>query len=144
MPDDRTVEGAPEARPEIPPPSGDARSRPAPGAGGTQSAHEIAESPAFKALITKRWAVSFSLLALLFVSYYGYIVLIATGREFVSQKVGEVTTLAIPLGVAVIVVAWALTAAYVVWANRAYDPEVDRIKRLLAKGPGDPPAKGAP
>ena len=34
------------------------------------------------------------------------------------------TTLGIPLGAAVIVGAWVLTAVYIVWANRHYDPEV--------------------
>ena len=30
-----------------------------------------------------------------------------------------------------IVVAWALTAVYVAWANRAYDPAVDRLHSRL-------------
>jgi uncharacterized membrane protein (DUF485 family) len=33
--------------------------------------------------------------------------------------------------VGVIVVAWALTAVYVVWANRAYDPAIDRLRSRL-------------
>ena len=96
-----------------------------------KSAHEVIESPQFKALVAKRWSVSMALLVLLFVSYYGYIVLVATAKDFVSQKVGEVTTLAIPLGIAAIVLAWALTAFYVAWANKSYDPEVERLKGQL-------------
>ncbi len=92
-----------------------------------KSVHEVIESPAFKRLVARRWTVSLVLLALLFVSYYGYILLIAADKEFVSQKIGEVTTLAIPLGVASIVIAWVLTAYYVFWANRSYDPEVQRL-----------------
>jgi uncharacterized membrane protein (DUF485 family) len=97
----------------------------------TKSAHEVIESPDFKALVAKRWKVSMALLVLLFVSYYGFIVLVATAKSFVSQKVGEVTTLAIPLGIAAIVIAWALTAFYVAWANKSYDPEVERLKGQL-------------
>jgi uncharacterized membrane protein (DUF485 family) len=97
----------------------------------TKSAHEVIESPDFKALVAKRWKVSMVLLVLLFVSYYGFIVLVATAKSFVSQKVGEVTTLAIPLGIAAIVIAWALTAFYVAWANKSYDPEVERLKGQL-------------
>ncbi len=93
----------------------------------SKTVHEVIESPAFKRLVTRRWTVSLVLLALLFVSYYGYILLIATDKAFVSQKIGEVTTLAIPLGVAAILIAWVLTAIYVVWANRSYDPEVERL-----------------
>ncbi len=96
-----------------------------------KTTHEVIESNDFKHLVAKRWTVSLILLALLFVSYYGYILLIAADKAFVSQKIGEVTTLAIPLGVASIVIAWLLTAFYVVWANKSYDPEVERLKGEL-------------
>jgi uncharacterized membrane protein (DUF485 family) len=96
-----------------------------------RSSSEIIESKEFKALVAKRWKVSMALLTLLFVSYYGYILLVATNKELVSQKIGEVTTLAIPLGIAAIVFAWMLTAFYVAWANKSYDPEVERLKGEL-------------
>ncbi len=60
----------------------------------TKSAHEVVESADFKALVAKRWKVSMALLVLLFVSYYGFVILVATAKDFVNQKVGEVTTLA--------------------------------------------------
>ena len=88
-------------------------------------------SPEFKALVKKRWRVSLGLLALLFVSYYGYVLVIASNKAFVSLKVDGATTLAIPLGIAVIVFAWVLTAVYVGWANRSYDPEVERLRSEL-------------
>ncbi len=100
---------------------------------GHKSAHEVLESGDFKALVKKRWTVSLVLLVLLFVTYYGYILLIATNKALVATKVGEVTTLAIPLGVGVIVFAWALTAYYVGWANKSYDPEVERLKGQLKR-----------
>ena len=96
-----------------------------------QTAQQVTESPEFKALVSLRWKVSMTLLVLLFVSYYGFILLVATAKDFVAQKVGEVTTLAIPLGLAAIVIAWALTAFYVAWANKSYDPEVERLKGQL-------------
>jgi uncharacterized membrane protein (DUF485 family) len=103
--------------------------------GGAKSAHELMSSPDFKALVKKRWTVSFSLLTALFITYYGYILVLGTNREWVSQKVSDgpdaVTTIAIPLGIAVILFAWVLTALYVVWANRSYDPEVQRLKSQL-------------
>jgi uncharacterized membrane protein (DUF485 family) len=98
-----------------------------------KSAHEVIESQAFKHLVARRWSVSMILLVALFVSYYGFIVLVATAKDFVSQKIGEVTTLAIPLGIAAIVIAWALTAYYVAWANKSYDPEVERLKSELKR-----------
>jgi uncharacterized membrane protein (DUF485 family) len=98
---------------------------------GGHTAAEVVASPEFKALVKRRWSVSMVLLALLFTCYYGFILLVSGDKAFVSQKVGENTTLAIPLGVGVIVFAWLLTAIYVAWANRSYDPEVERLKGQL-------------
>ena len=107
--------------------------RPAPGRPGkaSRSAAEVIGSPEFKALVKRRWSVSLVMLVLLFASYYGYVLVVAGNKEFVSQKIGESTTLAIPLGVAVIIFAWLLTAIYVAWANRSYDPEVERLKNEI-------------
>ena len=79
-------------------------------------------------LVTRRWRVSLALTACLFVLYYGYILLIATNKALLSRRIGEVTTIGIPLGAAVIVGAWVFTALYVIWANRDYDPEVARLR----------------
>jgi len=94
-----------------------------------QQHRALLDSPDFHRLLARRWRMSMLLTAVLFVLYYGYIILIALNRAFVSRRIGEVTTIGIPLGAAVIVGAWALTAGYVFWANRSYDPEVDRLVR---------------
>lgn len=100
------------------------------------STPEMLASPPFKHLVRRRWLVSLSLLAVLFVTYYGYILLIAYDKPFMAQRIGEVTTLGIPLGVAVILVSWVLTAVYVVWANAAHDPEVRRLRDQVEHGRG--------
>jgi uncharacterized membrane protein (DUF485 family) len=96
-----------------------------------KSAHEIVTSDRFKALVKKRWSVSITLTVLLFVSYYGYILVIAYGKEFLGQKVGEFVNWGIILGVAAILFAWLLTLIYVLWANNVYDKEVDSIKQTM-------------
>jgi len=96
-----------------------------------KTAHEIVTSDRFKALVRKRWTVSVILTALLFASYYGYILVIAYGKDFLSQKVGEFTNWGIIFGVLCILFAWLLTAFYVVWANNVYDKEVDSIKQTM-------------
>ncbi len=96
-----------------------------------KSASEVINSPDFKRLVAKRWTVSGILLALLFVTYYGYVMVIGFDKEIFSAKIGEATTLGIPVGIAVIVFAFILTAIYVVWANSKYDPEVERLKNQL-------------
>lgn len=91
----------------------------------------LLESPEFQRLVTRRWRVSLLLTSLLFVLYYGYILLIATNKPLLARRVGDVVTLGIPLGVGVVVGAWALTAAYVVWANRHHDAEARRLRDRL-------------
>jgi uncharacterized membrane protein (DUF485 family) len=93
-----------------------------------KSAREVLASTEFRGLVSRRWTVSVVLLVALFLTYYGYILLIAYDKPFMAARIGEVTTRGIPLGVAVILISWALTAGYVWWANRAYDPEVARLR----------------
>jgi uncharacterized membrane protein (DUF485 family) len=93
-----------------------------------RTARQMLDSPEFKRMVTKKRTVSVILTMALFVIYYGYIVLIAVNKPLMAQKVGEVTTVGIPLGVAVILLSWVLTAIYVVWANRVHDPEVRDLK----------------
>ena len=95
------------------------------------SPRQLLDSPEFAGLVRRRWRVSLALSACLFVLYYGYILLIAADRVLLSRRIGDATTLGIPIGAGVIVGAWVLTAVYVVWANRHYDPEVERLKRRL-------------
>ena len=93
-----------------------------------QTARQMLDSAEFKRMVSKRWTMSVVLTIVLFVIYYGYIVLIAADKPFMAQKIGEVTTLGIPLGVLVILLSWVLTAVYVVWANKVHDPEVRDLK----------------
>jgi uncharacterized membrane protein (DUF485 family) len=95
------------------------------------TAKELLESNDFRHLVTQRWRVALLLASALFAVYYGFILLVATQRGLLATRVGEVTTLGIVLGVAVLVLAWVLTAAYVIWANRHYDPEVQRLRDRL-------------
>jgi uncharacterized membrane protein (DUF485 family) len=96
-----------------------------------KTVREQLDSAEFRHLVGRRWRISLLLTALLFVVYYGYIILIAVDRGFLSRRIGTVTTLGIPIGAAVIVAAWVLTAAYVVWANRQYDGEVARLRNQM-------------
>jgi uncharacterized membrane protein (DUF485 family) len=94
----------------------------------------VLDSPEFRGLVWRRWRMSLLLTMLLFVLYYGYILLIATNRQLVSRPVQGSTTVGILLAAGVIAGAWALTAAYVVWANRHYDPAVSQLReRVLSE-----------
>ena len=93
----------------------------------------VLDSEEFHRLVAGRWRVSLVLTLLLFVLYYGYIILIATNRQFVSRPVSGATTSGILIATGVIAGAWVLTAAYVVWANRHYDPAVARLRARAEK-----------
>lgn len=97
------------------------------------SARSLLDSPEFRHLVARRWRVSLVLTVCLFVVYYGYILLIATNKALLGRRIGEATTLGIPLGAAVILGAWVLTALYVLWANREYDVEVARLRDRLTR-----------
>src|SRR5688572_22036367 len=92
---------------------------------------QLLDSPEFRKLVSRRWVISLVLTACLFIVYYGYILLIAANKALLSRRIGETMTLGIPVGAGVIVAAWALTAIYIVWANRIYDPEVARLRGRL-------------
>ena len=95
------------------------------------SHRQLLDSPDFHRLVNRRLRVSLVLTALLFLLYYGFILLIAADKTLLSTRIGEVTTLGIPLAAAVILGAWVLTAVYVIWANRSYDADVLRLRQRL-------------
>jgi uncharacterized membrane protein (DUF485 family) len=94
----------------------------------TSNKQRLLASEAFHRLVVERWRVSLTLTFFLFVLYYGYILLIAMNKSIVTTRLAGTVPMGIPLGAGVIVGSWVLTAAYVVWANRRYDPEVERLK----------------
>jgi uncharacterized membrane protein (DUF485 family) len=96
-----------------------------------RSAKQIVESQRFKALVRKRWSVSIILTILLFIIYYGYILTVAYGKNFLAEKVGVHTNYGILFGVLTIVLSWLLTVVYVIWANTSYDKEVEELKKEL-------------
>ena len=112
-----------------------AASSPARGAEGARSSrtHELLESAEFRGLVRRRWTVSLALTGALFAAYYGFVLLIALDRELLARRIGASTTLGIPIAAGVIVVACALTAVYVLWANRAYDAAVARLRARLER-----------
>jgi uncharacterized membrane protein (DUF485 family) len=94
-----------------------------------EKARALLGSSELRRLIGRRWLVSMALTVVLFVVYYGYILLVALEKPFMARRLGEgVTTIGIPIGVAVILLSWVLTAIYVAWANTRYDAEVRRLR----------------
>lgn len=95
------------------------------------SMRRLLNSEDFKSLVRQRWLVSLSLTFAMLLIYFGFIGILAFDKDILFRKIGEHITLSIPVGIGVILIAWILTGAYVVWANRYYDDVVADMKKKL-------------
>jgi len=74
-----------------------------------------------------RWRVALALTAAMVLVYFGFVLLVAYGRELLAIQVVPGLTLGILLGALVIVASWVLTWIYVRWAAKHYDPGIRAI-----------------
>jgi uncharacterized membrane protein (DUF485 family) len=93
--------------------------------------HEIIKSPAFRNLVNRRWQVSLLMTLIMLIIYIGFLLVVAFNKELLALKIGHYYTLAIPVGLGIILVAWVLTGIYVFWANNHYDNAVDALKQQV-------------
>ena len=94
----------------------------------------IANNPNYQALKAKRTRFGWWLTLVMMIAYYGFILLVAFNKSFLSQKLGDgVMTLGIPLGFGVIVFTVVITAYYVNRANREFDALSDAVAKEVLK-----------
>ena len=94
-------------------------------------AERISRHPKYLELRAKRTGFGWWLTLAMLVVYYGFILLIAFNKSFLSQRLGDgVMTVGIPIGFGVIVFTIVITAYYVNRANR----EFDTLSEAIAKG----------
>ncbi|RNI29610.1 DUF485 domain-containing protein [Rufibacter immobilis] len=98
----------------------------------SSSPHELLASPAFKKLVKQRWSVSLVLTFTMLLVYFGFLLTVAFNKQALATKIGDYTTLAIPVGLGIILFAWVLTGIYVFWANSRYDKSVEELKNKLS------------
>lgn len=92
-------------------------------------AHErYLDNPEFQKMVSQRNTIVAILTVLTLITYFGFIFLMAYGKETLSAKISENITVGLPIGVAVIVISWILTFTYANWANKKYDHMVEDIK----------------
>jgi molybdenum cofactor cytidylyltransferase len=80
-----------------------------------------------RALARARGRIAGALTVAMILLYFGFIILIAFGKEFLARKVVPGLSIGILLGALVIVISWLLTWFYVRWANTHYDAALDAI-----------------
>ena len=90
----------------------------------------IKNDPNFQELVTKRTRFAWTLTISMLVVYFAFILTIAfdPGALGVPMSDDTVTTVGIPVGVAIIVFAFALTGIYVRRANGEFDALTAKIK----------------
>ena len=94
----------------------------------------IANNPNYKALKAKRTRFGWWLTLVMMIAYYGFILLVAFNKSFLSQKLGVgVMTMGIPIGFGIIVFTIVITAYYVNRANREFDALSDAIAKEVLK-----------
>jgi uncharacterized membrane protein (DUF485 family) len=82
----------------------------------------IQNNPQYQQLKRTRNRVGWALTILMLLVYYGYVGLIAFDKPFLAQPIGQgVTTIGIPIGMAVIVFSIVITGLYVRRANKQFD-----------------------
>jgi uncharacterized membrane protein (DUF485 family) len=81
-----------------------------------------------EALAARRFRVGAILTLVMLVVYFGFILLIAFNKDGLGELITDGLSWGMLLGVIVVFTTWVLTWIYVGWANRSYEPEVQRLK----------------
>jgi len=98
----------------------------------TELVSRIANNPNYQALKAKRTRFGWWLTLVMMIAYYGFILLVAFNKSFLSQKLGAgVMTLGIPIGFGIIVFTVVLTVYYVHRANREFDALSNAVAKEL-------------
>ena len=94
----------------------------------------IQKNPKYQRLVAERRTLGLWLSAAMCVIYFGFILLVAFAPGFLGASLtGGVTTVGIPIGILVILSAFALTGFYVNRANGTYDTLTQQIIRETMK-----------
>ena len=89
----------------------------------------VRNNPKFQELIKKRSGFAWKLSIIILVVYYTFIMVIAFSPETFGQPIGEgVTTIGIPVGIAIILLCFLLTGIYTKRANDEFDKLTNDIK----------------
>ncbi len=95
---------------------------------------KISTHPKYIELKAKRSSFGWWLTLAMMVVYYGFILLVAFNKPFLSQKLGAgVMTMGIPIGFGVIVFTVLITAFYVQRANSQFDDLTEAIRKGVLK-----------
>ena len=94
----------------------------------------VVNNPQYQELKRKRSSFGWTLTWAMMIVYYGFIMLVAFNKSFLSQRMGEgVMTIGVPIGFGVIVFTVIITIIYVKRANSEYDDLTAAITKAVLK-----------
>lgn len=85
------------------------------------------------ALTSRRLRMGLVLTASMLVVYFSFVLLIAFDKKGLGKLITDGLSWAMLLGVLVVVTTWAHIWFYVWWANRRYEPEIQRLKESVTR-----------
>lgn len=87
----------------------------------------------YQSLVKKRTSFAITLTVIMLVVYFAFILTIAFDPSLLAQPLNSdsVTTIGIPIGIAVIVIAFILTGIYTKRANGEFDELANRVKNSV-------------
>jgi len=92
----------------------------------------VRNNPKYQKLVKERSRFAWKLSIIMLVVYYTFILTIAFDPSVLGTKIGDgVMTIGIPVGIAIIIIAFALTGIYVKRANGEFDELSHQVKEEL-------------
>ncbi|WP_457596056.1 DUF485 domain-containing protein [Hydrogenimonas sp.] len=100
-----------------------------------EAIEHIKHNPKYQELVRKRSRFAWTLSIIMLVVYYAFILTIAFDPKLLGTPIeqGKVMTVGIPVGIAIILIAFALTGIYVKRANGEFDDLSREVKAELEK-----------
>jgi uncharacterized membrane protein (DUF485 family) len=99
----------------------------------------VEESESFRELKRRQRSFVFPLAVAFLVWYFVYVLLSSFARDFMSQRVWGDITVGLLFGLGQFVTTFAITMAYVWYANRRLDPRTEEIRAELERAEGSRP-----
>ena len=95
-----------------------------------EAIERIKANPSYQLLVRRRMRLALSLTAIILAAFFGFTLFVAFDKEALAQPIGDgVTSVGIPIGFAIILLAILLTGIYVHRANREFDALTDQLRR---------------
>ena len=96
---------------------------------GSRLEKKIINNQDFKSLVRKKSYVSWLLSAITLLTYFSFILLVAFFPEVLGHKISDesIITIGIPIGVSIILLAFASTGIYVFIANKEFEQTEKKI-----------------